>query len=134
LLPFLRPRPLERPAGGAVDNEQRSLVATPPEGHGSAGRVKSAASWRREQSHAQIVTSSVTIEHGEHLPFEASEHRGTRTASQQTAGFEGEKNKTPPVKTGALYNNRFPVAGKTVATVAALDPAAGPVEPYRAGL
>src|SRR5580693_7038128 len=40
-----------------------------------AGRVKSAASWRRERSHAQLALAS---EHGEHPPFDAAEHRGGR--------------------------------------------------------
>jgi hypothetical protein len=38
-----------------------------------AARVKSAASWRRERSHAQLAPAS---EHGEHPPFDAPKHRG----------------------------------------------------------
>ncbi len=61
-------QPFVRPAGGVVESCWGALRPDPSRRPRRAGRVKSAASWRRERSHAQLALAS---EHGEHLPFDA---------------------------------------------------------------
>ena len=60
-------------AGGAGLNLVDALRPDPSTRPRRAGRVKSAASRRREHRHAQLALAS---EHGEHPPFDAAEHRG----------------------------------------------------------
>jgi hypothetical protein len=82
----------------AVENFWAFLVPTGLEGHGSAGRVKSAASWRGGSGATR--NPFFTGEHGEHPPFDASEHRGTHSPLDKSVAAP-KKTKAPAVETGA---------------------------------